>query len=761
MPLTRSPTTSNVAASTNPLEETSGNEPLESLNLEPPVQNQGVQEYVVNMKRLEEMQVILLNQMSSLQSLVESSNLSSQNSITALRNDLRSVESNVSRFGIYMSGVTDTGSSNNPSNVISTVSSTITNLDINCSPSISTTPIMNPQATSYSGTAPNANYSYTSSNAAACVSTFTTSQPIAHTASSDLHPIRSSFVPKKIYPLPKFSGLPEEWLTFHESFVISTREFEYSELHNIMRLRDCLEGEARESVASLLTNARNVNAVICNLSDMYGRPEQLIKSQIHKVRSMSPVNDSDLNALMNFTNKVINMTTFLESVGGSYHLANPLLLSELLSKLPLSRRLQWAEKCLTMKSMPTIADFSEWLSDLRKIVNMASDSLPLSDDEGTRRYACLSVNNMKCRLCTGECKSLAACNVFSKLPIESRWQKVKSFRVCFSCLKFGHRANTCYSTKECKINGCDRYHHNLLHKDISPQSPNPEEDSKNSSVARSCLLGVNSQSVLFQIIPIRLYGPHGCEDIYAFIDDGANVSMVDTETAHRLGIFGREETLDIQWINQQVSRERSEIVDIDVSGVEQNSQKYNIKNVYLSSRLDLPSQSFNVSKFKGSLNQDIPLRSYNQVKPKMIISLAHAFLTVPIENPRMLSTLGPIATKTKLGWLVYGNVNDGQGRLISCHLRKTNETESNNELEVLMKSYFGIETFGMRHCEPVLSANDQRALDILNETTKRNGDRFESGMLWRSDFRSFPNSFGMALKRLDGREKNVCRFGIF
>ena len=70
---------------------------------------------------------------------------------------------------------------------------------------------------------------------------------------------------------------------------------------------------------------------------MFGRPEQLIKSQIHKVRSLPSVNESDLTSLINFANKVSNMTTFLESVDGTYHLANPLLLSELLSKLPWSR----------------------------------------------------------------------------------------------------------------------------------------------------------------------------------------------------------------------------------------------------------------------------------------------------------------------------------------------------------------------------------------------------------------------------------------
>ena len=45
---------------------------------------------------------------------------------------------------------------------------------------------------------------------------------------------------KKMYPLPEFHGEPEEWQMFKKSFVSTTREFEYSNLHNIMRLRDAI-----------------------------------------------------------------------------------------------------------------------------------------------------------------------------------------------------------------------------------------------------------------------------------------------------------------------------------------------------------------------------------------------------------------------------------------------------------------------------------------------------------------------------------------
>ena len=120
------------------------------------------------------------------------------------------------------------------------------------------------------------------------------------------------------------------------------------------------------------------------------------------------------------------MIIFLQSVGGDYHLSNSLLLCELIAKLPVSKRLKWAEKCLNLNRMPTIKDFLNWLSELRKISNMVSDSLPLEDTPSENRKYAWVVVNRKCKHCNNECRSLAICKSFLDSSTESRWQTVKN-----------------------------------------------------------------------------------------------------------------------------------------------------------------------------------------------------------------------------------------------------------------------------------------------------------------------------------------------
>ena len=372
---------------------------------------------------------------------------------------------------------------------------------------------------------------------------------------------------KKIYPLPIFTGAPEEWPSFYESFTSTTQEFEYSNLHNIMRLRDALKGKARDTVESLLSSSDNIFAILDILQQTFGRPEQLIKSQIEKVRSLPAVMEGNLDSLVNYANKITNMSTFVKNVNGVHHLANPMLLSELVSKLPVARQMQWAEKCILLERTATILDFSTWLSTLRRLANMVNDSLPSSSSgqsnqpprnrqhtqnhpPTTRKFAGVSVAPPKCPICQKDCTAVHECKLFLSLPVDERWKRVKSLKHCFSCLKGGHQVQQCFfKSKLCGTNGCTRVHHKLLHATNSLSQHSQTSNTFHTTTtenaiaqpgARNCHAMSVSNGILFQIVPIKLHIDGNQIKTYAFVDDGANVSMIDRDFAKCLGLSENE-----------------------------------------------------------------------------------------------------------------------------------------------------------------------------------------------------------------------------
>jgi len=49
-------------------------------------------------------------------------------------------------------------------------------------------------------------------------------------------------------------------------------------------------------------------------------------------------------------------------------------MEELIAKLPISKRLDWAKHAATIEPYPTVVHFSEWLHELAKLICIVTDT---------------------------------------------------------------------------------------------------------------------------------------------------------------------------------------------------------------------------------------------------------------------------------------------------------------------------------------------------------------------------------------------------
>ena len=86
-----------------------------------------------------------------------------------------------------------------------------------------------------------------------------------------------------------------------------------------------------------------------------------------------------------------------------------------------------------------------------------------------------------CPLCV-QCHPLYRCGVFKSKPVEERRALVKRKRICFNCINSTeHTASSCKSPKRCKVPGCGRSHHTLLHLS-GPSRENADHHTNNTEV---------------------------------------------------------------------------------------------------------------------------------------------------------------------------------------------------------------------------------------------------------------------------------------
>lgn len=134
---------------------------------------------------------------------------------------------------------------------------------------------------------------------------------------------------------------------------------------------------------------------------------------------------------MPFSTKVKNLAVFLQSVNGQNHIANPTLLEELVSKLPMSKKLEWARVATQIQPYPTIIHFSDWLCEIANLICIVQD---VEYKDQKRRVLLHSTGQqIQCPMCQGQHR-IYDCRRFLNLNVPDRWKQVKKivpvFPVC-------------------------------------------------------------------------------------------------------------------------------------------------------------------------------------------------------------------------------------------------------------------------------------------------------------------------------------------
>ncbi|XP_055643357.1 uncharacterized protein LOC129779730 [Toxorhynchites rutilus septentrionalis] len=570
--------------------------------------------------------------------------------------------------------------------------------------------------------------------------------------------------------LPIFAGNPEEWPIWISNFERSTSTCGFSLDENLIRLQRCLKGPALEAVRSRLLCPASVPHVIRTLEMRYGRPETLIRAMTERIKKLPPPRVNDLDSIIEFGLVVDNLVEHIKNSGQHNHLSNPSLLYDLVGKLPVDYRLKWSAYKSSLHNV-NLGSFGEFMATLVELAYDVADDFPTMKQNKTQRQktkervlvqthsetsyvkkesnsGASGLRNSKkpCVVCKVEGHRVVDCCRFKAMNIDERMKVVNQNGMCRSCLN-QHGKWPCKTAKECAINDCRQKHHTLLH------APNAVQAAISSSHLKDPRTGP-----LFRIIPVTLYGNNCQVDIYAFVDEGSQITLLEDAVAKQLGLNGTSEPLSLQWTgNIKRSEPKSYRVNTEISGVRM-SKRFKLVDARTVGGLLLPSQTMNYQELSGWYPhlRGIPLQNFEEVSPKLLIGLDNLKLTVPLKI-REGGWEDPIAAKSRIGWSVYGSSTKPLSMTI-CGFHVGGWTDPEQELNQLVRDYITLDNTGVTSPSTLLeSEEDKRARLLLESTTRRIEGGFETGLLWRWDEVRFPNSYGMAYKRLRSLEKRLSK----
>uniref|UniRef100_A0A182JCD3 Uncharacterized protein n=1 Tax=Anopheles atroparvus TaxID=41427 RepID=A0A182JCD3_ANOAO len=156
---------------------------------------------------------------------------------------------------------------------------------------------------------------------------------------------------------------------------------------NLLRLKECLRGEAWRAVYGRLLHPDNVPGAIEALRRRFGKTDRILEATAQQIRNLEPPRLERPLSVVDFALALDNLLATVKACGISDFEHNRPLLKELEKKLPPIMRHNWGG-FVKGNPMPTLEEFSRWVN------NEADNSNSLMEDYDDRHEKDVSKSRM-------------------------------------------------------------------------------------------------------------------------------------------------------------------------------------------------------------------------------------------------------------------------------------------------------------------------------------------------------------------------------
>ena len=551
--------------------------------------------------------------------------------------------------------------------------------------------------------------------------------------------------------LPKFSGNALSYADFIDRFKIHIHDKPHlTDDMRMIQLKMHVSGDAERAISGLGSKGVMYATALKILKEQFGQPSMIARSLVNRLTKGEKIQRNDRNALRELSIDLVNCIATLHQVKYFADVNTSDNLRKIIMRLPDYLIQKWKGIVVEIRDKqksPTINDISTFLRKQVKVefdpdfgdVTTRSPKYETRRADGKEKSGIHAAQKtLKCFVCDGDHK-VVECPTVADSTVPQRLDLMKNARLCFSCLNKGHMSKECRSKKKCEKNGCTRMHHQLLHEETETMG------------AISSILDKGS---ILPVVRVCFKAPNGrIREGNVLIDSGAGTTVIRKDFARSLGLQGKRERINLAVVGgEKVEEPESKRVTFVISALngsdEHKIEAHEIARTVLNvPRLDRPwLKSF-------AHLQDIEF-AHKAGPVDLILGVQYSHLHAEDEM-RQGRQFEPVAKRTKLGWFVMGADRSP---------KSSNVCSVSFVQPVNLQKFYEFETLGIQapqcHCsESVMSIENKRAIELMEGSCKKKGERYEIGLPWKKDKALLPNNYVLAEKRLFSLERSLRKKG--
>ena len=579
--------------------------------------------------------------------------------------------------------------------------------------------------------------------------------------------------------LAKFNGDPKSFQAWWDTFDSLINQNDLSDVDKFHYLRSVLTGDALSAVAGLTPSSGNYKHAIDIIKERFGKRVLIISSHMDSILKIPWLTEGDTTQkLRRAYDNLETHIKCLQSLGIESQQYGCLLVPVILNHLPNELKLLVSRKFDTSKD---IWELDELLKILKEEIEArersgyvsagkkqssnrgefhkekGTASTLFTRNEGKGSHAKLSCVYCKGKHSSGACKTLC--------DVDTRKLYLKNSSRCFNCLSDGHVAWKCRSKDRCKK--CNRKHHSsICENGENSESETKREvrfnesaevresestESKNESASSMYCNSVTSVLMLTARANVRNTNRLGSVNARIIFDNCSSKTYVTKRLKKGLNLkpIGSSRIAVNRFMDEQSEplNLNCDIVQVEVMGIDGSSVTITASAV---PSICPPPHSKAIVFYKQEYEHlsGLPLADEVLEEPfagdeiDIMIGLDYYYTFVFDESKRGVD--GPVATKTRLGWIVGGPVISNECANLTMHAGVM-ETESSDEF---VSQLWSLEGLGIEEeCE-------RDVMDRFTESVWFNDEsgRYQVSLPWREGIGPLSDNFGQSFQRL----RNLC-----
>eukprot|EP00112_Aurelia_sp_Birch-Aquarium-sp1_P017158 Seg3959.1 transcript_id=Seg3959.1/GoldUCD/mRNA.D3Y31 product="ATP-dependent DNA helicase tlh1" protein_id=Seg3959.1/GoldUCD/D3Y31 len=588
--------------------------------------------------------------------------------------------------------------------------------------------------------------------------------------------------------LKRFGGNPTEWGAFWDAFSSSIdKSEELDDVQKFNYLKSYLYGNAARALDGLQPTNENYAEAVDMLNDRFGNKQTVISSHMRKFDEIKAVkNITNLIGLRELYDQIESNVRSLQSVGVSPDSYETCLSPKVLQNLPEELRISLMRKLEGTWNLDLLLKEFKNELEIREKFHFAMSGSERNVDENSRvSYTAAarspprqsqitaatllsdadrrSYNQSKftprCVFCEGEHPS-HKCNVVT--DHKARREIVKRKGRCYVCLKGGHPARRCISQGNCyKCRGrhnttiCESYDRSTQQQSGGRES-RADRASNNTSAETQTTTNMHisgRNSVLLQTARADVSAPGTggkTENIRIIFDSGSQKTYINERIKKSLNlkVVGKDRLLIKTFGDETPCTKECEIVQIAVKsldGMEIYVNAYVVPNICS----PITNQVMSIAVENYDYLRDLRLADYlpgdelNADRPVDLLVGADTFWLFVEDGIIRGERNGPVAMKTKLGWVVSGPVQGVTSSQNSHCFRVDVEVFDREEDPILNELHKFWET------ESVGSEKRSTVEENFEAEIKFKDERYEVKMPFKDEHAILPDNYALAKTRLN------------